>query len=319
MTAGKSPEDQNDHIDDGDGEDLGAARRPEFGSDAELNVFDAVRAQSANPVQPVRLTDNDTFCFNCHRGVSCWNTCCHGADLTLPPYDIVRMARHLNVRPAEFLAQYTVPAEHEGTSMPIIKLKMGGDDGKGACPFMADEGCTIYDDRPSACRYYPLGLMSVKMKEAETKDDFHFIVREDHCRGHDDTKTQSVAEFRQGQGVVPYDEINRGWIDILMKLASWRSMGGVMGKEPSQQVRQMFFMVSSDVDKFRRFVFESRFLQVYDIPEEALELVKNSDEVLLRLGFDWLKNVLFNEPVIALKPEVLHDAIARARTEAGGA
>jgi Fe-S-cluster containining protein len=319
MIAGNPPENQTDRTGDGDEADMEAVQRPAYGGDVELNVFDAVRAQSANPVQPVRLTEGDSFCFRCHRGVSCWNTCCHGADITLPPYDIIRLAKHLEMRQAEFLVKYTVPAEHEGASMPVVKIKMGGDDGKGACPFMNDEGCTVYDDRPSACRYYPLGLMSVKMKEADAKDDFYFIVREEHCRGHDETQQQSVVEFRKEQGAIPYEEINRGWIDILMKLASWRSMGGVMGKEPSAQMRQMFFMVSSDVDKFRRFVFESRFLQVYDIPEEALQLVRENDEVLLRLGFDWLKNVLFNEPTIGMRHEILQDAIARARTNTGGA
>lgn len=317
MTAGNPQDNDPDRLDDD--ADLEAVQRPAYGGDVEMNVFDAVRAQSANPVQPVRLTEGDSFCFHCHRGVSCWNTCCHGADITLPPYDIVRLAKRLEMRPAEFLAQYTVPAEHPAAMMPVIKIKMGGEDGKGACPFMADDGCTVYGDRPSACRYYPLGLISVKMKEAEAKDDFYFLVREDHCRGHDEAKDQSVTEFRQEQGVVPYEEVNRGWVDVLMKLASWRSMGGVMGREPTPQMRQMFFMVSSDVDKFRRFVFESRFLQVYDIPEEALQLVRENDEVLLRLGFDWLKNVLFNEPTIAMRPEVLQEAIARARTDTGAA
>ena len=66
--------------------------------------------------------------------------------------------------------------------MPIVKLKMGGEDGTGACPFLAEEGCTVYADRPAACRYYPLGLISVKLKDSEAKEDFHFLVREDHCR-----------------------------------------------------------------------------------------------------------------------------------------
>jgi len=300
-------------------EDGEGVQRPAYGRDVEMNLFDAVRAQSSNPVQPVKLGANDSFCFHCHKGVSCWNVCCHGADITLPPYDILRLARYLHLTPAEFLEGYTVPAEHAESGMPVVKIKMSGGDGKGACPFMDEaEGCRVYDFRPSACRYYPLGLISVKMKDAEAKEDFHFIVREDHCRGHAEAKTQSVAEFRKEQGVERYEQINRGWIDVLMKLASWRSLGGVMGKEPSAQVRQMFFMVSTDVERFRRFVFDSRFLQIYAIPEEALELAAKNDEALLQLGFDWLKNVLFNEPTLEMHEKVLQDAIARARTEAGG-
>ncbi|MGA9764652.1 MAG: YkgJ family cysteine cluster protein [Rhodomicrobium sp.] len=286
--------------------------------DLKLNVFDSVRVQSESPVEPVKLAANDSFRFRCHRGVSCWNKCCYGADITLPPYDILRLSRRFGMRPAEFLERYTVPAENDAASMPIVKLKMSGDDGKGACPFLAEEGCTVYADRPAACRYYPLGLISVKLKESEAKEDFHFLVREDHCRGHDETQTQTVAEFCEGQGLEPYEQINRGWIDILMKLASWRPMGGPMGKTPSPQQRQMFFMVSSDVDRLRKFVFESRFLSIYNIPEDAIELVRTSDEALLCLGLDWLKNVLFNEPTIEMQPEVLQGAIAQARSETGG-
>jgi hypothetical protein len=81
----------------------------------------------------------------------------------------------------------------------------------------------------------------------------------------------------------------------------------------------MFFMVSTDVDRFRRFVFETRFLQVYEVPPEAVELIRAHDEALLKLGFDWLKNVLFNEPAIAMRPDVLRAAVASARSEVGGA
>ncbi len=42
-------------------------------------------------------------------------------------------------------------------------------------------------------------------------------------------------------------------------------------------------------------------------------------EALLQLGFDRLRNVMFNEPTIALKPAVLQEAIGKAREGLGGA
>jgi uncharacterized protein len=303
---------------DGEEQEFESGYRSSMEPNQTLNVFDSVRVQSASPVQPVKLAASDRFRFRCHRGVSCWNKCCHGADITLPPYDILRLSRRFGIRPAEFLERYTVPAEHESAAMPIAKLKMAGEDGAGACPFLAEEGCTVYSDRPAACRYYPLGLISVKLKDSGAKEDFHFLVREDHCRGHEEEKTQTVAEFCEDEGLDPYVQINRGWIDILMKLASWRPMGGPMGKTPSPQARQMFFMVSTDVDRLRKFIFESSFLKRYHIPDEALELVRTSDEALIILGLDWLKNVLFNEPTIEIRQEVLQSAIAQARAGLGG-
>ena len=305
-----------------DDEDLAEAaqevRRTDVDRDVELRVFAGVRAQAPGPVEPVKLALGDTFSFRCHRGVSCWNVCCHGADVTLTPYDILRLSRHLSLRPAQFLERYTVPAVHEATDMPVVKLKMGGEDGKGPCPFVATEGCTIYPDRPATCRYYPLGLMSVKLKDGDRKEDFHFLVREPHCRGHEEANLQTVSDFRREQEIEPYDRANRGWIDILMKLASWRSLGGPLGRAASPQARQMFFMVSTDIERLRRFVFETRFLEIYDVSPDAARRIETDDVALLQLGFDWLKNVLFNEPTLVMRPEILQSAVASARAELGG-
>lgn len=273
----------------------------------------------AGPVDPVRLKDDDTLRFRCHRGISCWNTCCHGVDVTLTPYDILRLARRLGMRPREFLARYTVPAIIESADMPVVKLKMGDADGRGPCGLLDEEGCTVYADRPATCRYYPLGRVSIKAQEADTVEDFHVLVKESHCRGHDEAKSQTVAAFRLEQGLEPYDRVNRGWADILMKLASWRTIGGPGGKTPSLQVKKMFLMVSTDVETFRRFVFETKFLQTYEIDSVIVERIKTDDEALLQLGFDWLKAVLFNEPALRMRADVLQAAIAAARAETGDA
>ncbi|MEZ5840879.1 MAG: hypothetical protein R3D02_10825 [Hyphomicrobiales bacterium] len=79
-------------------------------ADMELGLFDGVRTSGGSPVQPVRLTGKDTFCFSCHKGVSCWNECCHNTDITLTPFDILRLSEHLNIRPAEFLTRFALPA-----------------------------------------------------------------------------------------------------------------------------------------------------------------------------------------------------------------
>ncbi len=285
--------------------------------ETEVEIINAVRASSDNPVTPTRLTGKDDFCFSCHSGVSCWNECCHGADITLTPFDILSLSRRLDLRPSEFLLEYTVPDMWERAELPVAKMKMSGADGKGACSFMTDEGCSVYDDRPVTCRYYPLGSASVKMKGDEEKQDFFFLVKEDHCQGHKEDKKQTVADFRSEQGVGLYDEVNRGWIDILMKMASWKNLGGPHGKDLAPQVKQMFFMVSTDVDALRKFVFETKFLDTYEIDEETVEILKINDEALLQLGFDWMQNVMFQEETLSLKKTVLQGAIAKARNDLG--
>lgn len=47
--------------------------------------------------------------------------------------------------------------------------------------------------------------------------------------------------------------------------------------------------------------------------------VKQNDEALLQLGFDWLRYVMLNESTIAMKPAVLRQAIGDGREKLGGA
>lgn len=286
--------------------------------ETRLDIFKGVRGLDGNPVLPVQLKQSDMFAFSCHKGISCWNKCCYGADVIVTPMDMLRLSRHFGIRPVEFLDRYCYQAQWERAGLPVAKLRMTGEDGSGPCPFVADEaGCTVYQNRPVTCRYYPLGLAAVKLKEQEARETFGFLVKENHCKGHEESKLQTVAEFRRGQGTDEYDQVNSGWIDILMKAASWASIGGPHGLEIAPRTQGMFYMVSTDIDAFRRFVFETRFLEIYEIEGKTIEVLKANDAVLLTLGFDWLKNVIFGEPTISIKESVLKEAIAARREEFG--
>lgn len=294
-------------------------RRREAEADLEVQIIDNVRDASAAPVQPIRLTGNDRFRFRCHKGVSCWNECCYDTDITLTPFDILALARRFDVRPAEFLATYTYPSMFDRADLPVAKLSMvDKEGGKNPCVFLDPEaGCTVYEDRPASCRYYPLGLASVKMKGHEAPEDFFFLVKESHCKGHEEDQEQTVNEFRRAQGATPFDAKNRGWMDLLMKMASWKVMGGPWGKELDAKTKKMFFMATTDPDAFRRFVFETKFLEAYDVDPEFVERIKTDDEMLMKMAFDWLKSIIFNEETFALREPVLRQAIAKARSDAG--
>ncbi|MDP6350736.1 MAG: YkgJ family cysteine cluster protein [Alphaproteobacteria bacterium] len=272
-----------------------------------------------HPVTPTRLADRDELKFACHAGVACWNLCCHGADVTLTPGDILRLTHRLNLSAPAFLAAHTVPAVWDRAGLPVAKLRMAGTDGEGACGFVSEAGCMIYGDRPLTCRTYPLGQVAVRAKDTEVTERFHCLVAEPQCLGHRESKVQTVAEFRAEQGVDDYQSVNCGWVDILMKMASWRSVGGPGGREVSAQAKQMFYMVSTDAAAFRRFVFETRFLDSYDIDTALVPQLRTDDALLLNLGFDWLKGVLFNDPILAVKETVLREAMADMRAELGGA
>jgi Fe-S-cluster containining protein len=296
------------------------ARRRQAEVDLDVPIVSALRKAADGPVVPMRLTASNTFCFDCHKGVSCWNECCHDTDITLTPYDIIRIGRALNLAPGETGRKFGSEAVHEASGMPVLKLKrVDNGETKRPCVFLDPaEGCTIYADRPAACRYYPLGLASVKMKGHDAPEDFCFLVKESHCKGHEEPREQTVADFRAGQGVEPYDERNRGWIHILMKLASWKTLGGPFGKEPDERTKKMFLMATTDLDAFRRFVFDTTFLERYAVAPETHADLATDDESLLKLALDWLRAMLFNEPTLPLQENVLHEAIAKARAGLGG-
>ena len=67
----------------------------------------------------------------------------------------------------------------------------------------------------------------------------------------------------------------------------------------------MFFKMSFDLDYFRAFVFNSTFLEIYDLPAERLERIKSDDMELMRLSFEWLRQAMFAEQTLTFKEGVL--------------
>ncbi len=64
---------------------------------------------------------------------------------------------------------------------------------------------------------------------------------------------------------------------------------------------QMFTMASYNLDQFRSFVLGSRFLTLFDLPEETAERIKTEDEPLLGLACQWLKFALFGEETMTMR------------------
>jgi hypothetical protein len=60
-------------------------------------------------------------------------------------------------------------------------------------------------------------------------------------------------------------------------------------------------MASYDIDKFRRFIFESSFLDVIDT--EEVEKIKADEIALMKFGFKYLKYVLILEETLKVKEE----------------
>jgi len=260
-----------------------------------------------SPVEPTRLELEDKLKFRCHKDISCWNQCCAHADVSLAPYDIIRMKNHMKMNSSDFLKDYTVPFEIDAHNMPGIKLRTNND---GACLFMKTEGCSIYEDRPTACRYYPSGLLSMRAL-GKSEDEQHFLlIKEAHCKGHDEDREITISDYRKEQGVEEFDELNRDWYRIILKK---KSTGPTIGR-PSDMSLQLFFMASYDVDRFRRFVISDSFKKMYDISDEEFSSFENDDIALMKFGFRLMKQVLFGELSIKER-EGAHDERAEERKE----
>jgi Fe-S-cluster containining protein len=253
-------------------------------------------------VEPVRLGAESRFKFKCHPGVECFTQCCRDINIILTPYDVIRLKNRLKLSSEEFLALYTEPQMLEKTGLPVITLKFIKDEDQDSdeklCPFVRENGCLVYDDRPTTCRYYPLGVASLSYKEESGADEFYFFVHEPHCLGFKEDQLWTVKQWREDQGVDIHDEINAQWTDLLVRKRSFPP-----NMQLTEKTRQMFFLVSYNIDKFREFVFESSFLKRYAIDESVLERIKDDEIALLKFGLKWLKWLLFKEGDFKLRAD----------------
>ncbi len=262
-----------------------------------------------SPLQPVKLSLDDTIQFRCHKDIACFNECCKRIDIILAPYDILRLKSCLDLTSNEFLAQYTVPYEMDAHGIPGVKIKTADDNP--ACPFLRDDGCSVYENRPTVCRYYAVGLMAMRKEKSSTDENAYFLVKEDHCLGHNEARTITVGDYRAEQGVVEYDEMNREWRQVILKKLS---SGPAIGK-PTQRSLQFFFLGSYNLDGFRNFVQSAGFSEIYDVDTATFERLKTDDVALLKFAFGLLKQVLFGEMTIALKADAMQKRVQKRREQ----
>ena len=120
--------------------------------------------------------------FQCHQGIKCWNACCSNIDITLTPYDILRLKNRLNMTSGDFLVKYTFPYELDQDGMAGVKFKPV--EGGTACQFMTEKAAASTKTVPPSCRYYPVALLSMRKQNEYTDRTAYALVQEDHCLGH---------------------------------------------------------------------------------------------------------------------------------------
>lgn len=238
-----------------------------------------------------RMSLDDCFSFGCGPDRDCFGQCCRDVTIVLTPYDVLRLKRASGVESSEFLEEHTLCPRTPDQKFPVVILKMNEETKQ--CPFVSGQGCGVYNDRPWACRMYPLGAAEPKAP-TPTDQPFHFILQEDLCHGHGQSAPVSVRQWIANQGAEAYEMMSGGFKELTLH-DFWD------GDKPlNEQQAAMFYMACYDLDRFRRFVFETRFLQLFEVDEARIEALRSDDQELLEFGMQWLRFAIFQEK--SMKP-----------------
>ncbi len=241
------------------------------------------------------LGEDGHFQFHCGPELACFNTCCADINIILTPLDVLRLARHLQMTTTLFRARHTVTLQTKDLQLPVVALKMEESAGH-PCPFVGPHGCRVYDERPWACRMYPIGLAMPPARAGQPPEPLYFLFEDGFCHGREGGTDWTVARWRRDQGVIERDRIERGF----RKLVTHPWFIGGRKLDPRRQ--EVFLMACYDLDRFREFVFESSFLKRFEIdPEEAATYARD-DEALLAFAFRWTRFALFGEPTLTARP-----------------
>ncbi|MCD6305908.1 MAG: YkgJ family cysteine cluster protein [Deltaproteobacteria bacterium] len=232
-----------------------------------------------------RLSLSDTFAFSCHSGLSCFNQCCRNKYLPLTPYDVLRMRKALGLHSDKFLERYAVYGLDPASGFPILSIRM--DDADGRCPFLSPKGCSIYQDRPMACRLYPLGRSCRPGRNGTSSEVFFHLLDTPHCQGIKEDRVRTVAAWQEEQGLLPYLEVNDRMLGLLFHPKRDRAL------PLTERQQQKVLVACYNIDVFKEFIVKTGWPRSPDNGNGPLGSVMENDSALLAYGFAYLDQALF--------------------------
>lgn len=227
------------------------------------------------------------FSFRCHPGVSCFTVCCKKVELDLYPYDIIRLKNSLGVDSESFMRTHTELKRGANPYFPTVILKQAETKGGPHCPFLSETGCTVYRDRPTSCRTYPLERAVERAPEKGRAKDYYFLVKHDYCKGHEEDRQITATQWVRSQQLDQFNLMNDLWteIDTLFASNPWQGEGTGGPKQ------QLAFMVCYDIDGFRQFASQQRLFDQFVVARDQKRRIEKDDAELLKFGFEWLKDI----------------------------
>jgi len=145
----------------------------------------------------------------------------------------------------EFLKRYTILLLGDA-GLPLVVLKMTEDENK-SCPFVTQDGCGIYEDRPWSCRMYPIF-------PASSREEGFWIEEKPSCLGFKEGKQWTIKDWKKDQGIDIYDRMNESYKDIALHDYFQR------GNKLDQGRAKMLYMACYNLDEFRDSFLKQGFL-----------------------------------------------------------
>lgn len=205
----------------------------------------------------------------------------------LGPYDIVQVKNNLGIASTEFLACFAKSHDSVKDRYPIITMKLTED---GRCPFSADEGCRVYADRPWVCRMFPLVPPMIEDERPAPVVDVAaplFRLNGDHCKGLRQGARLTIGEWRERQGVLPYEAMNAEWKKVTHH-RDFEKKDFLRGPESAR------FRLCYDVDAFKETAWRTASRE-FEIEQELAGRIEADDRELLKFIFLWLRHTLYGE------------------------
>ena len=198
---------------------------------------------------------DDQLTFRCGPDLDCFTECCSDVSIVLTPYDVLRLKKALRMDSSEFLERHTLSPIRTETKVPG-RVHADGARRPRSVRFVADQGCKVYAAPPLGVPHVPAGRGRTQRIRRPTTSRFYFVVHEELCHGHGQGKTCSVREWIEDQGIEPYEMMGR------LRFAGTHAPSDVEPRAAlTPEKPDMFYMACYDLDRFRRFVFETRFLR----------------------------------------------------------
>ncbi len=160
--------------------------------------------------QRQKITTNEILPLTCTREGSC----CHGNQVLLNPWELALLASQNKLTTKDFKNTFT---EDGG-----IRLKFNGKENKHlkkSCSLYSEEiGCSSHENRPLACRLFPIGRQIQENKSAYFFEGEQFPCFKE-CPNVTNLKSLKLEEYLKGQKIKNHEYAQDAYLEVTQNLA----------------------------------------------------------------------------------------------------